>query len=615
MLEALFPGTTLAELTGKTRDELLSLIPPAHGVPLHHHHNHPQTSIGPGSNGPSPDGYRLVPPPDNDNGADDSAPMSESGEAPAERQWNEPLDEPATAAGDDINAISLVTDHQHARSYLGMTSISAVLRAIFRLYPVAKEHTAQCARAWAAIQQPQVQSPFPMMMNKDPALGLLREQRCIDFYFDHVHSITPLLDEEDFRKKYATGIRQDISWLGLLHMVFVLGSIASGSDDLHEQYYREARKYVNMDSLAAGNLECLQSICLLGGYYLHYRNSPNVAYGILGMAHRFGIALGLHREPRRHPTITDAVESQKYWRRVEARRRTWWSLFCLDTWASMTQGRPTCGRWDNTTMDTLLPARLHQDDHAATSLQASINFCLICDRIQHRFAQFSRLSPLEALALDGELLAWYDSLPPMLTQTANSPSRLLVAREFMRNRYLNVRMILSRASLLYIAHDRVRKPEDLSAEEHQLVDVCCQVSCEAIDSIALYWTANRVHVWNSAWYLFQACMVPLLSIAIEKALRQSSSPESLAAWRASLAKALETFREMRPLMRATDRAPDIIAALYEALTADTDGPIRTPSATDGSIDLYGWCDEQLTELDWSTFLGDENLTRGIFPVS
>lgn len=387
ILETLFPGTTLDELAAKSRDELLNLLS-ASGA---------RSASGPDSGPPSDEPLSL------DNGVDDSAQVSESGEAPTERQWNESLDQPVTAASDDINAISLATD-QHARSYLGMTSISAVLRAIFRLCPAAKEHTAQCARAWAAVQSQLHPSSMALFTARDPALGLLKEQRCIDFYFDHVHSITPFLDEEDFRQKYSSGIRQDSSWLGLLNMVFALGSIASGSDTLHDQYYAQVRAFVTIDKMGSGNLESLQALCLLGGYYLHYRNSPNVAYGILGAAHRFGIALGLHRESRRHPTITDADESQRYWKRVEMRRRTWWSLFCLDTWASMTQGRPTCGRWDNTTMNTPLPTRLYPEDHAATSLQASVNFCLICDRIQLRFAQFSRLSPQEALALDGELL-------------------------------------------------------------------------------------------------------------------------------------------------------------------------------------------------------------------
>lgn len=491
--------------------------------------------------------------------------------------------------------------------------MSAVLRAIFRLCPASKEHTAQCARAWA-INQPQSQASLAPF-GQNPSLSLLKEQRCIEFYFEHIHGITPLLDEQEFRRKYASGTCQDTSWLGLLNMVFVLGSIASGSDSLHEEYYHQARSFVSLDSLGSGNLEGLQALCLLGGYYLHYRNSPNMAYGVLGAAHRVAIALGLHREPRGLANIVNADEADTYRGRVETRRRTWWSLFCLDTWASMTQGRPTCGRWDSTTMDALLPQPQSPNDHAAISLGASVGFCLICDRIQNRVAQFGRLSIDEIFALDAELQDWYRSLPSLLTQPADTPSRLHVARDFMRSRYFNVRLLLLRSSLLYVANDRAKKVEAPASNMQQLVDTCCAVACEAIDSITLYWTPNRIQVWNSAWYLFQACLVPLLSIAVEKSLGQdNNTAENFALWRSSLVKALETFGEMRPWMRASDRTPDIISALFESLTSDSYEPFRTPSATDGSLDLFGWSDEQLLELDWSTFLGDENLNRGIFPV-
>lgn len=518
----------------------------------------------------------------------------------------------ANVASDDINAVGLATG-RHGRSYLGMTSMSAILRAIFRLCPFAQEHTAQCARAWTVIQ-PQTLPSMPPF-GRDPALGLLREQRCIDFYFEHVHAITPLLDEQDFRRQYAEGTRQDASWLGLLNMIFAMGSIASGSDSLHEQYYRQARSYIDLDSLGSGNLEGLQALLILGGYYLHYRNSPNMAYGVHGAAHRVAIALGLHREPRVQPTFTDPVEEQKYIRRVETRRRTWWSLFCLDTGGSLSQGRPTAGRWDPTTMDTLLPSPLDENDHVALSLRANAEFCLICDRIQARYAQFPRLTAQEVLAFDAELRSWYASVPPLIKERTSSPPGLNVAREFMRNTYHSIRVILSRSALVYMANDHRRKHGEPGPEQQQILDTCCDVAAEAIDSIALYWTPNRLHVWNSAWYLFQACMVPLLSIAIERNMQQSPPPESMAHWKASLAKSLETFAEMRPWMRASDRCPDIVSALYEALTSDSDVLMPTPSATEGSVDLFGWADEQLTELDWNAFLGNETLAQGSFPFA
>ncbi|KAJ6783707.1 hypothetical protein PWT90_10704 [Aphanocladium album] len=352
ILEKLFPGYDISQLDGKSRPELLDELG-IRGLAIHSQLPHARSSHHASLANKDPSYH----------GDDDSAPLSENGDPAPEPQWDESLDQRETVATDDINAIGLATDKQ-ARSYLGISSMSAAFRAIFRLYPPTKDHTAARARACAAAP-PMNQLAVPTLA-RDPALSLLREQRCIDFYFDHFHAVTPLIDEEDFRKQYATGGRRDGSWLGLLNMVFALGSIASGSESLHEEYYKAARASFSLDSLGSGNLYSLQALCLLGGFYLHYRNSPNMAYGILGAAHRVALALGLHREPRRTNT-TDPDEVK----RAETRRRTWWSLVCVDSWACMTQGRPTCGRWEHATMDTALPSALRDDDHAALSLRAS----------------------------------------------------------------------------------------------------------------------------------------------------------------------------------------------------------------------------------------------------
>ncbi|KAI5862459.1 fungal-specific transcription factor domain-containing protein [Durotheca rogersii] len=595
-LERLFPGRAVDDLAGKSRDALLDLL---------------RVDVTPGTAAGESAGNSAGDP----DVADDSAQVSENGEPAADRQWDESSHQPPVLqVGDDINAINLATDH-HRRSYLGVTSVSAILRAIFRLCPSAKQRVAEQAKQWPEIpSQPQPQS----FLSGDMSANLLKEQRCIDFYFEHVHPIVPMLDEHDFRTAYSTGDRRDPGWLGLLNMVITIGSIASGSDTLHEQYYEQARTFVDLDSFGAGNLESLQALCLLGGLYLHYRNAPNMAYAVIGAAHRVAIALGLHRESRRRNM--NAAEAQagatlNPVSRVEIRRRTWWGLFCFDTWASMTLGRPTCGRWEASTMDTTLPSLVTEDDHVAISLRASAQFCLICNRIQHRFAQFNRLTIPEAVAFDQELQAWFNSLPLVLRSPTNSPSRLTIAREFMRNRYLNIRLILMRSLILYLAHGRIQKTQ-LSVEERQIINTCRVVASEAIDSIALYWTPNRIHVWNSAWYLFQACMIPLLSIVIEGS-RPDPNVDAVSSARASLVKALETCSEMRPWMRASDRGPDIVAAVYEAITGEAEAAGRTPSQ-DGDSNFFGWYDEQLTfgtELDWGSFLMDDDIQGTLFTTT
>ncbi|KAK1690412.1 fungal-specific transcription factor domain-containing protein [Colletotrichum godetiae] len=401
VLQELFSGVPVDDLVGKNRAELLALLPRESLIDVRF--TAPQAD-------PSPVSIPAADKDDEVDGYDGLTQNSENGEAADDRYFEEPTQEPATLGfGDDINAISLATD-QHRHPFLGVTSMSAVLEAIFRLCPAAKEHTARRAKTWNVLHCPSHLLPSLSLVSTNAGLNHLREQRYIDFYFDHIHSINPILHEDDFRRELAAGIRLDGSWLALVNMVFALGSIASGSDFLHVQYYKQARAHLDLDSFGSGNMESLQAFCLLGGYYLHYRNSPNMAYAVLGAAHRVAIALGLHQEPARSRAKIVTKHDTNILR-AETRRRTWWSLFCLDTWASLTLGRPTCGLWDSSTMNTLLPKPMFSDDHVAASLRASCLFCHICHKIQHRLAQPARLSAPEAIAFDRELVQWHDSLP------------------------------------------------------------------------------------------------------------------------------------------------------------------------------------------------------------
>jgi hypothetical protein len=579
LLEKLFSQANFDELAKKSRTELLTILQ-GNGISL---------------SGPFEERDDQL---DGSQQLNESRPVSPGGEAVGQRQWDESRHQMTTQqAADDINAMDLATDH-HRRSYLGVNSISAILRCIFRLCPSAKHLMAERAKSWSGQQtiQPSLLPTFSF----DTGLNNLRDQRCIDFYFEHIHAIVPMLDEEEFRANFASGSRRDPGWLGLFYMVLILGSIASGSDTLHSQYYPLARTFLDLDTLGAGNIESLQALTLLGGMYLHYRNAPNMGYAILGAAQRIGIALGLHRESRKR-NLTDTEVTPGRISRVEIGRRTWWSLFCLDTWASMTFGRPTSGRWEASTMDTRLPSPSSKDDNAVSSLVASCHFCLISTRIQNRFAQFNRLSVVETLVFDKELQAWYMSLPPVLISAINSPSRLSVAREFMRNRYYNLRLILLRSLILCMIRNHAQA-DQMFPEATEVINNCRCVAVEAIEVIALYWTPNRIHAWNAAWYLFQACMVPILLFAIEKSQGQPNM-EFIDMVKASLSKALETFTEMRLWMKPSDRSPDIIAALFEAVSSEAGDVEKSPSL--GDSNFSGWCDDQFTftELDWNIFLG------------
>ena len=74
---------------------------------------------------------------------------------------------------------------------------------------------------------------------------------------------------------------------------------------------------------------------------LHYVNRPNLANNLMGATLRQATVLGLHREYTDKVSHDGSMTSSGEVIPADIRRRTWWSLFTLDCWASTTTGRPS----------------------------------------------------------------------------------------------------------------------------------------------------------------------------------------------------------------------------------------------------------------------------------
>jgi hypothetical protein len=252
--------------------------------------------------------------------------------------------DPIPAEADDVNALSLSVDRQS--SYLGATSIKAAFQVMLKVAPMLRSFLAPQnngnSKALGASNYPTPRpGSFFVAKNSPLAIAWSSEgQTLIDAYFNRVQIFVPMLDEPSFRADYLNGRRNDPPWLALLNMVFAMGSIVSNKSDDHNHiiFYNKAKEQLGLDSFGSGHLETLQALNLMGGYYLHYINRPNMANAITGACLRIACAMGLHRESMPEPGNANAMI-------IEQRRRTWWSLFCLDTWASTTLGRPSMGRW------------------------------------------------------------------------------------------------------------------------------------------------------------------------------------------------------------------------------------------------------------------------------
>jgi hypothetical protein len=248
---------------------------------------------------------------------------------------------------DVVNGLSLRVDHQ--TSYVGVSSINAALKVIFKAAPLSKSIVQMQAAEWSPARSAH---SSPALDAGQRVLPPIEEgRRLIESYFENVHPYFPMVDEHGFWAEYVAGSRHDNGWMGLANMVLALGSLAAGTSQSaeHITFFQRARVYIKprMDIFKNPSLEMLQALAMLGGYYVHYLNRPNEGDILMGACLRMACSLGLHREYLSSGTNMDwngDGQELQCSQLADIRRRTWWSIFCLDTWASATIGRPALGR-------------------------------------------------------------------------------------------------------------------------------------------------------------------------------------------------------------------------------------------------------------------------------
>jgi len=250
---------------------------------------------------------------------------------------------------DDVNAFSLPI--KQSSSYLGISSVVAVLRVILWLDPASQKFFTQTPNGSELASRehsfpPEDMEPDHTLRQEgrsESSSPAWNEMPLINAYFSYVHPIIPLIEERTFRDTYMTGRRSDARWRLLLNAALAMGSIAAGSaDDIsHRIYFNRAKQYLNLESLGAPHLERVQALAILGGLYLHYVQQPHLANAIMGATLRMATTLGLHRESL--DSVSTSTSSNGAFS-IEMRRRVWWCVFNLDAWAGSTLGRPSMGR-------------------------------------------------------------------------------------------------------------------------------------------------------------------------------------------------------------------------------------------------------------------------------
>ena len=256
---------------------------------------------------------------------------------------------PRTDIQDDFNA--LMQSLKQPSSYLGISSVIAVLRVIDRLHPEVhgillrkkeqlRNQKLDLPSQWTSIDTFPIHHPSSGKCATSPAWD---EIPLINSYFTNVHPFIPLIEEHNFRHTYLQSQRTDQRWMLLLSVVLAMGKLAAGPTQVaeHKSYYARIRQYLSIETFDMAHPETIQALAILGGFYLHYLQLPNLAHSLMGATLRLATALCLHRE---YPDSIIASKSEERMKFFESRRRIWWCLYILEAWSGTSLGRPCGGR-------------------------------------------------------------------------------------------------------------------------------------------------------------------------------------------------------------------------------------------------------------------------------
>src|SRR5690606_36514696 len=95
--------------------------------------------------------------------------------------------------------------------------------------------------------------------------------------------------------------------------------------------------------------------------------------------------------------------------------------------------------------------------------------------------------------------------------------------------------------------------EDIAA-----VETCRELAQATIEDIAREWTRNQMSGWNAAWFLYQAAMIPLVSI-----FWQWNSPR-VQEWQKLVETVIELLDTMEDWSLTARRSREVVWRMYDA---------------------------------------------------
>ncbi|KAL4888913.1 fungal-specific transcription factor domain-containing protein [Aspergillus ambiguus] len=238
----------------------------------------------------------------------------------------------------------------------------------------------------------------------------------VDTYFDRVHWFMLIFHQDEFRRRWPTLYASSGSlprspidnnaFMSTFLMVIGIGLQYIGDHRRRrlldmgikpeplKQRILSSIKTKLLDIVSLGSLEAVQTCILLGTYYL-YHGTPRLASPVCGCGLRVAQALNLHRRMKSQ-LFNSAGPSGHFRIMNEARKRSWWAIYEIETFSSMTYGYPHSIKDSDYDVEPLDPSAKEERSHPPTSFDEPLR----CDVTLLSYKYYmSKLSVLTKEAL------------------------------------------------------------------------------------------------------------------------------------------------------------------------------------------------------------------------
>jgi hypothetical protein len=157
----------------------------------------------------------------------------------------------------------------------------------------------------------------------------------------------------------------------------------------------------------------------------------------------------------------------------------------------------------------------------------------------------------------------------------------------MKWRYQNLRIVLHRPVLLNLVNRSTGTENQAGGfggsggatpAEIQAVNTCRQLAKQTIEDIFREWTPNQMLGWNAAWFLYQAVMVPLVSLFWER----WNGGEGEVEWKESVELVLEAMEGLGDWSLAAKRSREVVGKMFEAWRRGSDGDLISSTVQTGN---------------------------------